>query len=142
MKTKDVVALAHVCLKTTDLGATERFYCDLLGFTPQFDFTRNGERKGFYLRIADRMFLEVFQADSPKPSAPDHQLSHFCLETHNIEGVRARLESAGFRPNPVRKGADGSLQFWVKDPNGIAIEFQQYTENSAQFGQGPVEMNR
>ncbi len=142
MNTKDVVRLAHVCLKTTDIGATERFYCDLLGFTPQFDFTRDGERKGFYLRIADRVFLEVFEADAPKPSATDHQLSHFSLETNDIEAVRARLESAGFCPGSVRKGADGSFQFWVKDPNGIAVEFQQYTENSAQFGRDPVEMNR
>ncbi len=142
MKKNVIEALAHVCLKTTDLAATEAFYCDLLGFTRQFDFTRDGERIGFYLKIADKVFLEVFFADAPKPSAPDHQLSHFCLETNDIETLRSRLESAGYPPNPVRKGADASLQFWVKDPNGIAVEVQEYTEDSAQFRNDPVEFNR
>ena len=29
--------------------------------------------------------------------------------------------------------ADNSLQFWAQDPNGLEIEFQQYTERSSQF---------
>ncbi len=41
----------------------------------------------------------------------------------------------------MKLGADGSRQFWMKDPNGMAIEFHQYNENSSQLtGQG-VEVN-
>jgi glyoxylase I family protein len=136
-----IAALAHVCLKTADLGATESFYCDLMGFKKQFDFTRDGKHVGFYLKIADNLFLEAFQADAPEPASTDNQLSHFCLETNDIESLRSRLESAGFQPGPIKEGADATLQFWVKDPNGISIEVQQYTENSAQFKSDPVEID-
>jgi hypothetical protein len=38
-------------------------------------------------------------------------------------------------------GADDSLQFWIQDPNGLDIEFQQYTEHSSQFTGRNVEVN-
>jgi hypothetical protein len=38
-------------------------------------------------------------------------------------------------------GADNSLQFWIQDPNGLDIEFQQYPEHSSQFTGKNVEVN-
>lgn len=134
-------ALAHVCLKTADLAATESFYTGLLGFEKQFQFTRRGEVIGFYLRIANRVFLEAFSATAPPPSDPSHSLSHFCLETDDLDGLRSKLVDAGFDPTPVKTGTDATLQFWVTDPNGVAIEVQEYTGQSAQFQSGDVEVD-
>lgn len=134
-------AIAHLCLKTTDLAATEDFYVGILGFEKQFQFTRRGEVIGFYLRIADRAFLEAFSSAAPPPSTQSHSLSHFCLETDDLAGLRQKLVEAGFQPTPIKIGADATLQFWVKDPNGIDLEVQQYTDQSAQFQNGDVEVN-
>jgi glyoxylase I family protein len=134
-------AVAHVCLKTPDLVATERFYTDILGFERQFYFTRRGQIIGFYLRIADRVFLEAFSERDPPPSDASRTLSHFCLETDDIKALHAKLLKAGFEPSPVKIGADATLQFWVKDPNDVAIEIQQYTNESAQFRHENVEVN-
>lgn len=134
-------ALAHICLKTADLAATEAFYTEIFGFERQFRFTRGGEVIGFYLRIGDRAFLEAFSAGSPLPSDPANTLSHFCLETDNLEGLRGKLVEAGFEPTPIVTGADATLQFWVTDPNGIALEVQQYTGQSAQFRTDDVEVD-
>lgn len=134
-------ALAHICLKTADLAATEKFYTEHLGFEKQFRFTRRGEVIGFYLRIADRVFLEAFSAEAPPPSDPSHNLSHFCLDTDDLSGLRATLVGAGFDPTPIVTGADATLQFWVTDPNGVAIEVQEYTGESAQFRHDDVEVD-
>lgn len=134
-------ALAHVCLKTKDLAATEDFYTRMFGFEKQFRFTRRGEEVGFYLRIGDRVFLEAFSAEAPPPSDQGNSLSHFCLEADDLEGLHAKLVEAGFSPNPIITGADRTLQFWVNDPNGIALEIQQYTDKSAQFQKSDVEVD-
>jgi len=134
-------AIAHVCIKTKDLAATGKFYVGILGFEKQFQFIRRGEVIGFYLRIADRVFLEAFSAEAPPPSSQKHNLSHFCLETDDLAGLRDKLVEAGCDPTPVKTGADGTLQFWVNDPNGVAIEIQEYTGQSAQFQHRDVEVN-
>lgn len=134
-------ALAHLCLKTADLAATEAFYTKIFGFERQFRFTRRGEVIGFYLRIADRAFLEVFSAASPPPSDPGHTLSHFCFETDDLGELRGKLVDAGFEPTPIVAAADETLQFWVTDPNGVALEVQEYTDQSAQFRSDDVEVD-
>ncbi len=56
-----MIKLAHVCIESADLDATERFYA-CLGLRRQFEF-RNpaGLLIGFYLRFDDETFLEVIR---------------------------------------------------------------------------------
>lgn len=136
-----VTALAHVCVRTRDLAACERFYVDLLGFERLFRFTRRGAVIGCYLRLAERMFLEVFTDDAAAPSGARNRLSHFCLECRDLSGLRARLAAAGVAVGPLRLGADRTHQFWAPDPDGVSIEFQEYTAESAQFRGGDVEVD-
>jgi lactoylglutathione lyase len=135
-----ITSIAHVCLRTTDLDRTRDFYCVGLGLKPAFSFTRKGEIIGFYLRINDRNFIEVFKADKTEGSRPVNSLAHFCLETDDIEGMRRNLAERGYAPGEVKMGGDHSLQFWVVDPNGISFEFHQYTDQSAQKTGQDVEL--
>ena len=48
---------------------------------------------------------------------------------------------AGFSPGDIKMGADQSLQFWIKDPSGVDVEFHQYSEQSAQLTGRNVEVN-
>ncbi len=132
-------SLAHVCLKTTDLDATAEFYCGALGFTRQFDFVRGGKVVGFYLKAANETFIEVFDAAEVLP-AEKQVLNHFCLEVDDIRALREALVARGLAPGELKVGCDQTPQFWMKDPNGLALEFQQYTERSAQRVGGPVEV--
>ena len=125
-------ALAHVCIKTSDLDATLRFYTGALGMEKVFDFTRRGEVIGFYLKIVPGAFVEVFHADAPVSVGADRCLHHFCLQVTDIEAARNRLIEHGHAPGGIKTGADQSLQFWVEDPNGLSCEFHQYTERSSQ----------
>ncbi|HEX4085665.1 MAG TPA: VOC family protein [Chthoniobacteraceae bacterium] len=135
-----ITSLAHACIKTTDLSRTEAFYCGGLGMEKTFNFTRRGEIIGFYMKAANNTFVEVF-LDSAIEHTDRRCLNHFCLETDDLEGLRSRLIERGWEPEPIKMGADQTAQFWMKDPNGLAVEFQQYTEDSAQRTGRHVEVN-
>ena len=122
--------LAHVCIVTLDLAATERFYCDVLGLSKGFDFERAGRIFGFYLKAGENTFIEVFEGD---PAGAATGIRHLCLETDDLDDVTQRLTSAGVSSTNKVCAGDHSWQIWCKDPNGIDIEFHQYTDKSMQL---------
>jgi catechol 2,3-dioxygenase-like lactoylglutathione lyase family enzyme len=128
-----ITRLAHVCLKTSDLAATEHFYRELLGFPCLFRFTREGAPYGFYLQVASRQFIEVFAQETVENDSGTQALAHFCLETDDLDSLHAKLLEAGFAPGPIKLGIDATRQFWVRDPVGLNLEFQQYTNRSLQL---------
>ena len=126
-----ITGFAHVCLAAADLEATERFYSDGLGFQKVFDFVRDGDVVGFYVKVTDGTYIEVFRQDDIRPdgSCP---IRHFCLEVADIDEVSAHLKSSGYDVTDKKLGADHSWQAWTADPSGVRIEFHQYTEDSCQ----------
>jgi catechol 2,3-dioxygenase-like lactoylglutathione lyase family enzyme len=136
-----IKSLAHICVKTRDLPKTLDFYCGALGMQKLFDFTKKGEVIGFYLKASNDTFIEVFHTGEAELTTNGQLLNHFCLETDSIEKLRQALVDRGYVPREIIMGADNSLQFWIRDPNGLEIEFQQYTEKSSQFTGQNVEVN-
>src|ERR1700712_4247757 len=116
-----IKSVAHVCIKTTDLKAARDFYCKALGMKKIFNFTRRGDVIGFYLKASEQTFIEVFIAEEVDPLAKQ-VLNHFCLETEEIENLRRDLLARGYSPGEIKMGADGTFQFWMNDPGGLAIE--------------------
>lgn len=127
-----IKGVAHVCLSSTNLDETLRYYLEGLGLERRFDFVlKDGSLKGFYLAAGGRTFIEVFKRDSVTPSdaAP---IRHLCLEVDDIDAAIKRLRDAGFKCDEKKLGADHSWQAWTSDPDGVAIEFHQYTPESCQ----------
>ncbi|MDR1282825.1 MAG: VOC family protein [Opitutaceae bacterium] len=135
-----ITSLAHVCLKTTDLKRTREFYCDALGLEKQFNFIRNGVETGFYLKAGNGTFIEVFLADAIEPLGKQ-PIHHLCLETDDLAGLHARLRECGLTPGDLKTGSDQTPQFWITDPNGLGVEFQQYTPQSSQRTGKDVSVN-
>ena len=130
--------LAHVCLQSPDLDATQRFFVDGLGLTPGFEFRRNGERIGFYLNAGETTFLEVFRSDEKKPG----NLDHLCLEVTDLDAAIARAQAAGYPLTlPKKTGADHSPQAWLEAPGGIRVELHEYTDESLQLTGGVCEVD-
>jgi len=126
-----IKSLAHVCVHSSDLARTEAFYCGALGLSVQFRFMKDGALFGFYLKISDSQFIEVFYREKgASPEAP--QIGHICLETDDIEHVRRVLTEHEIKTTDPTLGADHSWQMWCADPDGTAIEFHQYTVQSTQ----------
>ena len=131
--------LAHVAIETNNLAACEQFYCQILGFQKQFNFLRQGKPIGFYIRITSNCFLEIFfSEDSYSDSS---RLTHFCLETNDIEYAHNHLKKHHIEVSEINKACDNTLQFWFKDPNGINLEYHQYTEKSSQITGQDIEVN-
>lgn len=126
-----ITGLAHVCITTNDLERTESFYCGILGLTKHFSFIRGGKECGFYLGLSNGSFLEFFE-EKETPSGESSQFKHICLQTDDIDGLLATLRNNGIDVTDKQLGGDGSWQAWTSDPNGIRIEFHQYTPESSQ----------
>lgn len=121
--------LAHVCIFSSDLAATEAFYCGSLGLEKVFDFIKEGELYGFYLALGNGTYLEVFAETVDETAA---RIRHLCFEVEDIGASIARLDEKGVSHTDRKRGADRTWQTWIKDPDGIDIEFHQYTEQSSQ----------
>lgn len=123
--------IAHLCLGTTNLTQSEHFYCTALGLKKKFRFIRDGKEFGFYLELGQQTFIEVFEQLTIAVSA--HQpIQHLCLQVEDLETVISQLRCHGYAVTDPQMGADRSWQCWVTDPQGVRIEFHQYTAESSQ----------
>lgn len=59
--------------------------------------------------------------------------NHFCLQVEDLDAGVAQLSSPGVHVTGRKTGNDGSLQAWIRDPDGNLIELQQYTPQSLQI---------
>jgi catechol 2,3-dioxygenase-like lactoylglutathione lyase family enzyme len=126
-----VKRLSHVSLSSRDLAATECFYVDILGFKIAHEFhNAAGERYGFFLHAGGGSFLECFQVKDA--AAPGGMFRHLCFEVDDIGSFADHLRARGFPEIVTRRGrTDRILQFFIRDPDGVEIEFQQHDEQSA-----------
>lgn len=126
-----IKGIAHICITTPDLAATERFYCSGLGLTKVFRFVKEDKEIGFYLKASQSSYIEVFGRGSEDQLA-GAPIAHICFEVSDIEALGSRLKSEGYAVTEKLLGADQSWQMWATDPGGVRIEFHQYTDQSSQ----------
>ena len=124
-----MIKLAHVCIESADLDATEKFY-GCLGLRRQFEF-RNpaGLLIGYYLKFDDQTFLEVIRVEAVRTEGA---VRHFAIESDDIDSLRLRLLAAGFEATDKRLGEDHTWMVTCRDPNGVFIELHQYDRRSMQ----------
>jgi len=124
--------LSHVCLGSTDLSRTIDFYGGLLGCEVAHEF-RNaaGELYGVFLACRNGTFLEFFREQSQKPAGG--LFRHLCFEVEDIHRMAGIARSHGFEPEVKRGRTDRILQFFIHDPDGNMIEFQQHDRESVLY---------
>jgi glyoxylase I family protein len=127
-----IKALAHLCIFSKDLEQTLDFYCGALALKRHFDFTKDGKLFGFYLQIAPNQFVEFFR-ENPSEEIRRQRIHHLCFEVDDIDKLRELLIQRGIEVTPKKLGCDQTWQCWCKDPDGVDVEFQQYTPKSSQF---------
>ncbi len=132
--------VSHVCIKSTDLAATKRFYCDLLGLTVTFEFLRGTELFGFYLAAGEMTFIEVFFQDAIDPN-PRANMHHICLQVEDIDDCIATIRERGGEITDKKFGGDNAYQAWMKDPSGVDIELMQYTPESSHYTGAPCPVD-
>jgi glyoxylase I family protein len=124
--------LAHVCIYSTDLDATTRFYCEGLELERGFEFVRNGDLFGYYINLGENTFIEVFKGEP----GTEGNIKHIAIEVDDMDQIITRLREYGYEVGDKSLEADHSWQAWTTDPNGVKIEFHEYTDDSLQLTGG------
>ena len=124
--------LSHVCLGSTNVERTVAFYSKLIGCKVAHEF-RNpaGEVYGVFLSCNNGTFLEFFNEQTTK--APGGLFRHVCFEVADINAMVELSRASGFEPEVRRGRTDGILQFFLHDPDGNMIEFQQHDKDSVLY---------
>ena len=137
-----VKQIAHVCVLTKNLQASEHFYTQVIGLRKVFDFTRKGAKMGFYLEAPGRTYVEVFENGSA-PFTAQGQVDHLCFEVENLDRAIEvlRAHKIEIRHNKKKLGVDNTWQAWISDPDGTKVELFEYTPDSAQFKGGDREVD-
>jgi catechol 2,3-dioxygenase-like lactoylglutathione lyase family enzyme len=127
-----IKTLAHVCLILSDLKKAEKFFCKGLGLKKKFDFVKGKKVIGLYLQVSKNSFIEIFH-DAASAGAKAGPIRHICLETDDIDALIKSLKRKRIQVGEKKKGCDQSWQVWIKAPDGVDIEFHQYTPKSSQI---------
>lgn len=106
---------------TEDLDATSDFYAGMLGFECSRD--EGGAR---IFKTADGAFIGVCRAFSDRVVEPKGGM--ISIVTDDVDGWYRRLRDNGLLIDqaPRRLHQFGVYSFFVRDPNGYVIEFQQF----------------
>lgn len=130
--------LSHVCIGSSDLEATERFY-RTLGLERRFEFrNKQNELVGFYLAFADGTYIEVIKSRKP---GGEGIVRHFALEVDDVEEAYASLVEAGYEVTEKEFAGDRNWMITTRDPDGVFIELQQFTADSMQKVGGVCEVD-
>jgi catechol 2,3-dioxygenase-like lactoylglutathione lyase family enzyme len=121
--------LSHASFGSTDLPRTIEFYRSMLGCEVAHEFKNaEGQVYGVFLDCGNGTFLEFFNDQTPRPAGG--LFRHICFEVNDLEAAAGRFRAAGYDAEIRRGQTDRILQFFVHDPDGIMIEFQQHDAES------------
>jgi catechol 2,3-dioxygenase-like lactoylglutathione lyase family enzyme len=115
-----LTSVSHLSVYASDAVKAEHFYVHDLGAVKRPDL-ENAQGARYY--FSPMQFVEVL----PLPAgAGPNRMDHIAFNTADAEGMRKYLASKKIVvPKVVNKGADASLWFQVKDPEGVTVEFVQ-----------------
>ena len=114
-----ILGMNHFTVLASDLDATLRFYCDLLGLTkgprPAFDFP------GAWLYSAGAAVLHVV-AGRPVPHPAAGVIDHMAFSARGLGKTVATLKEHQIRFDLRQLPGDGTWQLFFHDPDGARVE--------------------
>ena len=117
----------NIGVKCSDQEATLKYYTEVLGFKKLYELEVMGAPCIFVGNDTVEIELERSKSkDGPPSAAPEYGLSHFALESDDIEAEAKALRERGaefllppFQIRPTRKIA------FIKAPDGVLIQLIQ-----------------
>ncbi len=115
------IRIHHVNIRTRDLEGTVAFYTAAIGL-------KRGERPGFsfsgaWLYDDERPAIRL-NAVADEPSQTENAFDHVAFSVDALDDVLARLDSLNVRYHGLVRIPNSTLrQCFVRDPNGIIVEF-------------------
>lgn len=138
-----IVRLGHICFQTNRFEEMTTFYRDTLDLPVKFSLRLTGGKIfGHYFTLGETSFLELFDqkgaaemwggTQAEQKVHTNSTYKHFCIQVVGIDAIRESIIQKGCPVTEVQTGMDGSMQAWIKDPDGNDIELMEYTEASLQ----------
>ena len=122
-----IKGIAHVCLASPDLAATERFYCEVLGLT---EIKRHKSPRGselvFLQTPGSEELLEItcFPGSGPVQVQPD--LTHLAFEVDDLAAFGQHLAAHGLKySDGPTTSSSGTTFAFIDAPEGYEIELIQ-----------------
>ena len=134
--------LAHLNFMTNDLSKIIDFYVNKLGMKVKFTLdNKEGKPFGYFFECGNSTFLEFFDqamavemwGGRVEELNIGTRYRHFCLEVTGLDEYCQMLRSKDVAVSEISMGIDNSLQAWIADPDGNAIELMEYTPLSMQI---------
>ncbi|QJW79080.1 VOC family protein [Burkholderia glumae] len=129
--TPRIIGIDHVVLRTLDMTAMTRFYCDVLGC----HLEKTQPALGLVQLRAGASLIDLLDRDAPLDRADSgvpgtgRNLDHLCLrvDPFDADALRAHLAAHAARPGETaeRYGADGyGPSIYLFDPEGNMVELK------------------
>ncbi|WP_322031770.1 VOC family protein [Paraburkholderia sp. J76] len=122
----------HVVIRTADMAAMTRFYCEVLGCEPE----REQRDIGLMQLRAGRSLIDLVTVGGPldrganaAPAGASGNMDHLCLrvEPFDADALISHLTQHGARPGKAveRYGAEGlGPSLYLFDPEGNMVELK------------------
>jgi catechol 2,3-dioxygenase-like lactoylglutathione lyase family enzyme len=115
-----ISAFQHVNTRSADVERTKAFYVRLglrVGDRPPF------ASRGYWLYLGEQPVLHLVQRPDGQPHHDDAgNVDHIAFAATDLEGTRRQLAEAGLPFREAIVPRDGSIQIFVRDPDGITVE--------------------
>ena len=113
--------MAHVTIMTKCLDESVKFYQDIVGLKIQRDMRNIPAHKIVFLgNEAGETCVEL--VENPEGAYSGSGIS-MGFEVEDAAGYREELEKKGFKPGEMISPNPHARFFFVKDPNGVDIQF-------------------
>jgi catechol 2,3-dioxygenase-like lactoylglutathione lyase family enzyme len=141
MKPLDDLRFSHLVVGVTDMERALTFYRGLLGMDVVFDQTMSGEEFDHALGGSDGhrgrvvgglvggVMLELLSLGDgdgrpPRKSIVGNQ--NISLSVSDLDDTHRRVRTAGYEPDQSPFEIAGVRMFFVRDPDGTAVEFIEF----------------
>ncbi len=123
-----IIEQGHIAINVSERERAVAFYRDVLGFEITYERPRPERNDILMFMKGNGITLEIF-VDAGCPARPTYPealgLRHLCFTVAEIENEWERITALGYEPEPIRVTGSGQKMFFVKDPDGLPIEFHE-----------------
>jgi catechol 2,3-dioxygenase-like lactoylglutathione lyase family enzyme len=115
-------ALQHINIRCADARRSRDFYVGVMGLSegprPPFAST------GYWLYTGSEPVVHLVQkpANEPIRGPGTGDLDHIAFSGHGLERFKAALSQAGLAFREAVVPRDGTVQIFVRDPDGVQLE--------------------
>ena len=123
------IQLSHVCISTSSLHETRRFFEVLFDATVVYESKRNGFHYGTFMKISKNTFVELFYTENI--IAVDFPIiRHACFSVNDLDPFRTKLKLLGVYWEEKIGAIDKTKQIMIYGPQGLKIELHNIDSQS------------